>query len=86
MLSSDAEAAREEALRVVRNMVKPGSVLVADPNAKVCSYSDLLACKEYPTIVSIQDLMRHNKPDSTILQHLGQLYKLYGKIVKIIIY
>lgn len=74
MLSSDDEAAREEALRVVRNMVKPGSVLVADPNAKVCSYNDLLACKEYPTIVSIQDLMRHNKPDSTILQNLETIW------------
>lgn len=71
MTATDQESAKEEALRVVRNMVKPGSILVADSNAKVCSYTDLLDLKEYSMIVSIQDLMVHNRSDCSILENLG---------------
>lgn len=77
MTATDSEEAKNEALRVVRKMVKPGSIVVADCKAKICSYYDLLDLKEYPVIVSIQELMAHNRPGCTILGNLGKLFYFY---------
>lgn len=76
MTSTDPEEAKNEALRVVRKMVKPGSIVVADCKAKICSYYELLDLNEYPVIVSIQELMTHNRPGCTILGNLGKLLKI----------
>lgn len=48
-------------LQAIREVVRPGSILIAPMENNACSYNDLLPLKDmFPTIISVETLRRHN--------------------------
>ncbi|CAH0554921.1 unnamed protein product [Brassicogethes aeneus] len=67
---------KEKILKVIQQIVKPGSVLVVPSESQLCSYADFLPLKNlYPTIVTVGCLKRHNTPQTTCEENLEIIWK-----------
>lgn len=69
--SCNSEARSQEVLEVVKTMVRPGSVLVSEQNAKLYSHEELCALNGYKHI-TIEQLAKCDRPDRAIIQILGK--------------
>lgn len=66
----------EKALRIVQEIVLPGSILVANLNSTICSFYHLQALQHYyPTIVSTDGVSRHDTPLQDLFHNLEVIWK-----------
>lgn len=66
----------DKALRIVQQIVLPGSILVANLNSTVCSFYHLQALQHYyPTIVSTDGISRHDNPLQSLVSNLGVIWR-----------
>jgi hypothetical protein len=68
---------KEDAQKMIQDVVLPGSVLVTRQDSTLCSFDDLQCLKHlYPTVVSVEGLARHNSDNQKILANLEAIWKI----------
>lgn len=69
------EHINETALNIIQNVVLPGSLLVGNAHTTVCSHRILKRLgNRYPTVVSSEDLQRHDGPSRSALDSLEVIW------------
>ena len=67
----------EEALKEICAHARPGSILLANERARCCNYESLKELKDY-TVISIEDLKRHDPPEKNdLLSNLGKIHLIH---------
>lgn len=66
---------KEHNLKVIQEIVLPGSILVCRLNSTLCSYYDLQSLKHIYTIISVEGLSRHDSYEQTIFDNLDTIWK-----------
>lgn len=73
---TDMDYINDRALRIVQQVVAPGSVIVSNLNTTVCAYRHLLALKHYyPIIVTTDGVSRHDTPLQSLMGNLQVIWK-----------
>lgn len=71
----------DRALRIVQQVVHPGSIIVGNPKTAICSYYDLVAlCNYYPVIVSTEAVSKH---DTALQSLVDNLQVIWNPIVEV---
>lgn len=66
----------EKALRIIQQIVLPGSIIVANLNSTICSFYHLQALQHYyPTIVSTDGVSRHDSALQSLVSNLGVIWR-----------
>lgn len=70
------ECVNEAALKIVQQIVLPGSVVVANMHTTICSFDTLKALHHYyPTIVSTDAVARHNNAIQSLFHNLELIWE-----------
>lgn len=68
-------------LKIVQNIVLPGSVLVGNKQTTICSYDTLKSLQYmYNAIVSTEELLRHDNPLQSLCANLEVIWNPAAKL------